>query len=177
MGRTGRADGWRHDRDNALAGDGKRGQGRAIRHRGGHRVIRRQEGQRGWRKLVARGARRSAQPCTPYNLLADTTQLAGCGGKFGGRPGCGPDQPADSFGIASFSGREPLRARKAQKQARNERVRKNLWCVRSGRCQVLPPGGLLTCRDRCFLVSRQPCCLPYGSDRPAGDRRTGPPRL
>jgi hypothetical protein len=29
------------------------------------------------------GARRSAQPCSPHNLLADTTRLAGCGGRLG----------------------------------------------------------------------------------------------
>ena len=39
MRRTGRADGWRHDREKALTGGGFRGQGRAIRHRGDHRVV------------------------------------------------------------------------------------------------------------------------------------------
>jgi len=68
----------------ALADGGFGGQGRAIGHWSDHGAVRRRDGQQGWRKLVGRGARRSAQPCSPHNLLADTTRLAGCGGRLVG---------------------------------------------------------------------------------------------
>ena len=55
MGRTGRADGWRHDQKKPLDGDGFRGQGRAIGHRGDRRAVRRRERQGGSRVAALTG--------------------------------------------------------------------------------------------------------------------------
>ena len=126
--------------------------------------------------LIAVEARRQANlaPLTRCSSLPLGRLVVGQLGE--GLASARTSQPILSESQAAL-GNETVRARKAQKKAQNEVPPKKLWCVRSGRCKVLAPGRLLTCRDRCFRFSRQPCCLLYGSDRPAGDRRTGLTRL
>ena len=86
MGRTGRADGWRHDKKKALAGDGFGGQGRAMRHRATIEQSATERGSVGREMLVERwgelgGAARAGRcpgPPTRYPLPRSRQRSATC---------------------------------------------------------------------------------------------------
>jgi hypothetical protein len=113
------------------------------------------------------GGAGAGQPCSAHALLFPAAGVA-CGGAARGGPGVGPHQPADSFGIASGARWEPPCARTAQNKLKTRCPGKNFGFVRSGRCQVLAPGRLSTCRDRCVRFSRPSSGLPCGGLGGAG---------
>ena len=100
------------------------------------------EGQRGWKNWSRGGARRSAHPRSPHNLLADTTRLAGCGGRLVGVLAVAPISQPILSELQALVGGSLCGPERLKNKLETRVPGKNLWSVRSGRCQVLPPGGL-----------------------------------
>ena len=173
MGRTGRTNGWRHDRKklwlaNIFSGPrtGDQAPGRPS-----SRLLPR--GATGGGENWSRGrARRSAPPCFPHNLLADTTRLAGCGGRLVGVLTLAPISQPILSELQAAPGTRPCGPERLKNKLKTRVPGKNFWFLRSCRCQVLPPGGalLLGIGVFWFPASRAACLTEAIGQRETGGR-------